>query len=61
MRQAVSSAFPLDPSAPDVVLAAIRIGLADSIHWVFAAAALVALGGVIGSVIWREVPMRRSR
>ena len=61
MREAVRSAFPLDPSAPDAVLAAIRVGLADSIHWVFAAAALVALAGLIGSVIWREVPMRHSR
>jgi hypothetical protein len=61
VRQSVSSAFPQDPAAADVVLTAIRIGLADSIHWVFAAAALVALCGVIGSLIWREVPMAGHR
>ena len=61
VRQAVGIAFPLDPTAADVLLAGIRLGLADAIHWVFAGAAIVALGGLIGSVIWREVPMPRRR
>ncbi len=62
MRDAVAAAFPASGSAADMVQSAIRLGLADSIHWVFGAAALVALCGLVGSVIWREVPMRaRSR
>ena len=60
MRDAVAAAFPVDGQAADIVQSAIRLGLADSIHWVFGAAALVALSGLIGSVVWREVPMRRS-
>jgi MFS family permease len=60
VRLAVTSAFPADPVAPDAVLSAIRFGLAESINWVFAAAALVSLGGLLGSLLWREIPMRRG-
>jgi EmrB/QacA subfamily drug resistance transporter len=62
MREAVAAAFPANGNAADIVQTAIRQGLAGSLHWVFGAAALVALVGLFGSVIWREVPMRpRSR
>ena len=55
----------LDPSAApvfsDVALGAIRIGLAGALHWVFSASAVVALFGLAGSVVWRELPMRHGR
>lgn len=48
----------LPPS--DALLPAIRTGLAGALHWVFGAAAVVAFIGLVGSVVWREIPMRRS-
>ena len=55
----------LDPAAAqafsDVALGAIRIGLAGALHWVFSATAVVALFGLAGSVVWRELPMRHGR
>ena len=47
-------------SAPLQVQLAIRDALAGALHWVFAAGALVSLTGLIGSLVWHEVPMRRS-
>jgi EmrB/QacA subfamily drug resistance transporter len=35
-------------------------GLEGALHWVFAAAAVVSLGGLLGSLVWREIPMRRA-
>jgi Major Facilitator Superfamily len=60
LRAAVSSTFPSPPQTAEVVLNAVRGGLAGALHWVFAAAAVVSLFGLLGSVVWREIPMRRS-
>jgi EmrB/QacA subfamily drug resistance transporter len=43
-----------------LVLLEIQAGLEGALHWVFAAGALVMATGLIGSVFWREVPMRRG-
>jgi hypothetical protein len=43
-----------------MVLGAIRESLTSALHLVFWLAALVMLGGVVGSLVWREVPMRRA-
>jgi EmrB/QacA subfamily drug resistance transporter len=55
----------LDPAAAqafsDAALAAIRIGLAGALHWVFGSAAVIALMGLVGSLMWRELPMRHGR
>lgn len=59
LRLAVAAAFPISPEAPEVVLNAIRLGLSGALHWVFLGAALVGLCGLVGSVVWREIPMRR--
>lgn len=74
LREAIAQAFPTTPTTPttptapnaldaaataDLVLAAIRDGLSGALHWVFALGALVMLVGLVGSIVWREVPMRR--
>ncbi|MBV9543991.1 MAG: MFS transporter [Chloroflexi bacterium] len=61
LRVAVGAAFPQAPDAADTVLAAIRVGLSGALHWVFLAGASVALMGLVGSLVWREIPMRGSR
>ena len=43
-----------------LVLLEIQTGLEGALHWVFAAGALVMATGLIGSMFWREVPMRRG-
>jgi EmrB/QacA subfamily drug resistance transporter len=60
LRLSVTQAFPTVPNAADAVLSAIRQGLTNALHWVFLASAGVTLAGLIGSLIWRDVPMRRS-
>jgi MFS family permease len=50
-----------EPATADLVLEAIRTGLAGALHWVFAAAALVSVVGLVGSLLWRDIPMRRAR
>jgi hypothetical protein len=60
LRTSVAAAFPSSPEVADAVLAAIREGLSGALHWVFVGAALVALLGLVGSIVWREIPMRRS-
>jgi hypothetical protein len=60
LREGVAQAFPGSPETADLVLGAIRSGLAGALHWVFAAGALMMLVGLVGSLVWREVPMRRS-
>jgi len=47
-------------SSPDVLQSAMHAGLSGALHWVFAAAALVSLTGLLGSVLWREIPMRQA-
>jgi len=55
----------LDPAAAhafsEAALVVVRAGLAGALHWVFGGAALVALIGLVGSVAWRELPMRHAR
>jgi len=50
----------LDSSAAPAVQLAIRAALAGALHWVFGAAAVISLFGLAGSLVWREIPMRRS-
>ncbi|MBV9892858.1 MAG: MFS transporter [Chloroflexi bacterium] len=59
LRQQVGQAFPSAPETADVVLAAIRNSLGSALHLVFFIGAGVMLFGFVGSLIWREVPMRR--
>jgi len=59
LRASVSQAFPGAPDVADLVLGAIRTGLAGALHWVFAAGALMMLIGLVGSAVWREIPVRR--
>ena len=49
------------PVVADLVIAAIRTGLAGALHWVFAAAAITSVVGLIGSLLWRELPVHRRR
>jgi hypothetical protein len=60
LRQQVGQAFPLAPETADLVLAAIRDSLASALHFVFLIGAGVMLLGFVGSLVWREVPMRRA-
>jgi MFS family permease len=63
----------LDPAAADalralvptgaggeLLLTAVRTGLAGALHWVFGAAALVAFVGFVSSLIWRDASIRGS-
>jgi EmrB/QacA subfamily drug resistance transporter len=63
VRSSVLGAFSeaQAPAVADLVLAAIRTGLAGALHWVFAAAAITSLVGLIGSLLWRELPVHRRR
>jgi EmrB/QacA subfamily drug resistance transporter len=59
LREQIGQAFPLAPETADVVLSAIHDSLGSALHLVFLLGAAVMLCGFVGSVIWREVPMRR--
>jgi MFS family permease len=59
LRDQLAQAFPDAPGTADLVLAAIRDSLGSALHLVFLLGALVTLAGLIGSIVWREVPMRR--
>jgi hypothetical protein len=61
LRDQIAQAFPVAPETADLVLAAIRDSLASALHLVFFIGACVMLAGLVGSLIWREVPMRRAR
>jgi hypothetical protein len=43
-----------------LILRAQPDGLSGALDWVFTAGALVMAGGLIGSLIWREIPLRRA-
>jgi EmrB/QacA subfamily drug resistance transporter len=58
MRAAIAQALPDAPQAVDLVIEAIRAGLAGSLHWVFLTAAGVLATALIASVFVREVPLR---
>jgi EmrB/QacA subfamily drug resistance transporter len=60
LREGVAQAFPGAPEMADLVLAAIRSGLGGALQWVFAAGAATMLVGLVGSLVWREVPMRHT-
>jgi EmrB/QacA subfamily drug resistance transporter len=61
LRASVAQAFPGTAGEADLVLAAVRVGLAGALQWVFAAGALVMVGGLVASLVWREVPIRRGK
>jgi EmrB/QacA subfamily drug resistance transporter len=61
LRASVVAAFPTAPERSELVLDSIRAGLAAALQWVFAAAALISLGGLVGSLLWRDVSMHRGR
>jgi EmrB/QacA subfamily drug resistance transporter len=62
LRAQVDQAFPDAPATADLVLTAIRASLGSALHLVFLIGALLMTAGLVGSVLWREVPMgyRRS-
>jgi hypothetical protein len=59
LRDQLAAAFPNLPDVADQVLASIQNSLADALHVVFFIGATVMLCGLIGSIFWREIPMRR--
>ncbi|HEX8969703.1 MAG TPA: MDR family MFS transporter [Chloroflexota bacterium] len=61
LRTQINQAFPDAPGTADLVLEAIRASLGQALHWVFLLAAAVMLCGLVGSLLWREAPMRRQR
>lgn len=60
LREQVGLAFPTAPETADLVLNAIRDSLGSALHLVFVVCACVMLFGLVGSLVWREIPMRRS-
>jgi EmrB/QacA subfamily drug resistance transporter len=61
LRAQVAQAFPFAPETADLLVGAIRDSLASALHLVFLLGGCVMLAGLVGSLIWREVPMRRAR
>lgn len=61
MRAQLDQAFPNAPGTADLVLTAIRESLGSALHVVFLICALLMIAGLIGSLLWREVPMRHRR
>jgi hypothetical protein len=59
LREQLAQVFPNSPDVADLVLSAIRDSLASALHLVFLICAVIMLVGLVGSIIWREVPMRR--
>lgn len=49
------------PEASELVFAALRTGLAESLHWVFLAAAFIFGSGLVACVFIREVPIVGKR
>src|SRR5262249_12723944 len=60
LRDLLVQAFPSAPDVADLVVNAIRDSLGSALHLVFLLGAAVMLTGFFSSIIWREVPMRRS-
>jgi hypothetical protein len=61
LRSQLDQAFPDAPATADLVLTAIRASLGSALHLVFLICALLMTAGLVGSVLWREVPMRNRR
>ena len=60
LRQSLADLGPQGPSLAEQVLAAIRLGLATSIHEMFLLGAGIALVAWIAVLFLREIPLRRS-
>jgi EmrB/QacA subfamily drug resistance transporter len=60
LRDLLAQAFPATPDVYDQVVNAIRDSLGSALYLVFLIGAGVMLTGFVSSVVWREVPMRRS-
>ena len=60
LREQLAVAFPNLPDAADLVLRSIQDSLAAALHTVFFIGAAVMVCGLIGSIVWREIPMRRT-
>ena len=61
LREQLGQVFPAAPETADLVLNAIRNSLGSALHLVFALCACLMLCGLLGSVVWRDIPLRRSR
>jgi EmrB/QacA subfamily drug resistance transporter len=59
LREQLAVLFPDLPNVADQVLRSIQDSLAGALHLVFFIGAVVMLCGLIGSIVWREIPMRR--
>jgi len=59
LREQLSVAFPNATDLADEVLRAIQASLGSALHLVFLIGAGVMLFGLVGSLVWREIPMRR--
>jgi EmrB/QacA subfamily drug resistance transporter len=59
LRDQLAIAFPSSPEFSDLMLKAIQDSLASALHLVFFIGALVMVCGLIGSILWKEIPMRR--
>jgi MFS family permease len=59
LRDQLAAAFPTLPDVADQVLRSIQDSLGAALHLVFFIGAVVMLCGLIGSIFWREIPMRR--
>ena len=59
LRDQLAIAFPNSPEFSNLVLKAIQDSLASALHLVFFIGALVMVCGLIASIVWREIPMRR--
>ncbi len=58
LREQLALAFPTLPNVADQVLLSIQDSLAAALHEVFFIGAMVMVVGLIGSILWREIPMR---
>jgi EmrB/QacA subfamily drug resistance transporter len=59
LREQLTATFPAISDVADQVLAAIQDSLAAALHEVFLIGAVVMVFGLIGSLVWHEVPMRK--
>jgi EmrB/QacA subfamily drug resistance transporter len=60
LREQLTAAFPAISGVADQVLASIQDSLAAALHEVFFIGAVVMVFGLIGSIVWREIPMRMA-
>jgi MFS family permease len=60
LREQLAVAFPNLPDVADQVLLSIQDSLGGALHLVFFIGAVIMACGLIGSLIWREIPMRTT-